>query len=159
MSCTFFGRSPDFRGFNSRLIASAPSRVMGILSDAIGASDRGAARNEYGRTPHPWGPGRVRATFARCGASVNGDRIDPRGVAAIDRWSLERSTEYLRTSGRALPVRGIAWRGQVGWCGEASLLGRADRLRGGGFDRAKLLRLHRATRCINMRVHAATPHR
>src|SRR3954453_14297172 len=87
MSCTFFGRSTDFRCFNSRLIASAPSRVMGILSDAIGASDRGAARNEYGRTPQSWGPGRVRATFARCGASVNGDRIDPRGVAAIDRWA------------------------------------------------------------------------
>src|SRR3954463_12859868 len=103
MSCTFFGRSTDFKCFNSRLIASAPSRVMGILSDAIRASDRGAARNEYGRTPQPWGPGRVRATFARCGASVNGDRIGPRVIAAIDRWSLERGTEYLRTSGRALP--------------------------------------------------------
>src|SRR5437764_2383060 len=35
MSWTFFGRSTDLRCFRSRLIASAPSRVMGILSDAI----------------------------------------------------------------------------------------------------------------------------
>src|SRR4051812_12364820 len=114
MSCTFFGRSTDFKCFNSRLIASAPSRVMGILSDAIGASDRGAARNEYGRTPQPWGPGRVRATFARCGASVNGDRIDPRVIAAMDRWSLERGTEYLRTSGRALPFGALHGVGKSG---------------------------------------------
>src|SRR4051795_9314969 len=98
MSCTFFGRSTDFRCFNSRLIASAPSRVMGILSDAIGASDRGAARNEYGRTPQPWGPGRVRPTFARCGATVNGDQVHSQVIAASDRWSLDGARN---ASGRA----------------------------------------------------------
>src|SRR5438067_1556911 len=32
MSCTFFARSTDLRRFSSRLIASAPARVMGMLS-------------------------------------------------------------------------------------------------------------------------------
>src|SRR6184192_285876 len=50
MSWTFFGRSTDLRRFSSRLIASAPSRVMGILSDAIdslaSACNPGHSRNK-----------------------------------------------------------------------------------------------------------------
>src|SRR5438105_12483519 len=99
MSWTFLGRSTDLRRFNSFLICSAPSRVMGILSDAIdfnasawipGLRETNTAGRPYGHRPRTKEIGKMQRKRQRdsaLGAAQN---------TAESRW---------RPAGEGTPVR------------------------------------------------------
>src|SRR5262249_48703791 len=64
---TFLGRSTDLRCFSSRLRASAPALVMGMVS-AMSLKPRSVARGGNGNAADPdWGEGRAEIMAKRRG--------------------------------------------------------------------------------------------